>query len=249
MADDTQGGMSWADAWQELVYRHTPFRAVGNEEFQALLQRVTDLERLFLEDRDLDAYYTSQRASLPPDVERRLPLEKIIHVVAIQLQIMEDAFFSLRLDRHANAPDNRGWLNLFRRWSKGRMFQEYADQLAETFSEHFVAFYEQYIKGWEADIPVPHPWDMQVKAEDTPFLRATKDALVKCQSEAWPSAKRGKGVFLDPGRVEAGRHGAYEPLTVREREHGKEPNASLGRSATGAPSAGGGVEDSSKTTD
>ena len=238
----------WADAWQRLVYVHSPFRASESEEFQELLGQLRDLEELFLKTPKLHAYVaewhgsatTSTRAApSPPSMTR--------HAAAIQLQLMEDVFFSLRLDRHANAPDNRGWMNLFKTWTKSRTFREHAKQLSPMFSHQFITFYEQYIELSDVDVPVPHPWDVSPAREHPESVRQhyekeTRRALAHCKKRG------GKVIFLDPGRIEAGAHGAYEPLPVKEQQHGTAPQRTAPAS-TPPTSTDGGVEDSSDTTD
>jgi hypothetical protein len=71
-------------------------------------------------------------------------------------------FYTLQLDRYGNSPDNRGWMNLFRRWGRSPTLNERFDELRPTFSEHFVAFYRLYIRnqrGSIEEVPLPHPWD------------------------------------------------------------------------------------------
>ena len=208
MADEKT--MRWADAWQQLVYEHSPFRAIDDVDFQSLLRQLGELEQLFLTTDDLGAYYAEWEPSATPAKESSKP-ELTIHVAAIQLQLMEDAFYSLRLDRYANAPDNRGWMNLFRRWATSPTFRAHVKHLEPTFSRQFVGFYQHYIENWGPDLPVPHPWD--VGAKQQAFARATRRAIELCKQ------KSGKGIFLDPGRVEAGMRGSYEPVPVKEGQH------------------------------
>jgi hypothetical protein len=245
MADPEKRPPRWADAWQQLVYEHSPFRAVDDEDFQPLLAQLGELERLFLTTEGLRAYYaewepTSTAATPEAAVGRvgRSPADRTIHVAAIQLQLMEDAFYSLRLDRYANAPDNRGWMNLFRRWTRSPTFRAHVQQLAPTFSKQFIWFYEHYIENWELDLPVPHPWDL--KSGRASYAQATMDALKACR------VRRGKGIFLDPGRVEVGARGAYkggEPVPLKEGQHGTKGSSAKQAQPSGA------AEDSSKTTD
>jgi hypothetical protein len=244
MPERTKPRMRWADAWQQLVYEHSPFRAVDDEEFRPLLAQLGELERLFLTNDRLHAYYTEWEPSSAQPPSAGTPAsgsskELTIHVAAIQLQLMEDAFYSLRLDRYANAPDNRGWMNLFRRWATSPTFRAHLRQLSPAFSKQFIAFYDQYIENWAVDLPVPHPWDVSSTRES--FADATSDALKECRD------RRGKGIFLDPGRVEAGAPGPYEgvePVPVKEGQHGTKET-----SAPGADAQGPAPDDSSKTTD
>jgi len=252
------GDMKWNDAWQQLVYEHSPFRAVDVADFQRLLRQLGEFERLLLANPALASYaneLTPPAPSGPPRVSSDpVPEHLVRHVVAIQLQLMQEAFYSLRLDRHANARDNRGWMNLFRRWAASSTFQRFMEPLRATVSHQFLGFYDHYIEGWKEDKPVPHPWDISADVRKADrggsdmFAGVTKDALEICRERAkkLDKGKALKGIFLDPGLVEAGYQDSFdEPPRVKAGEHGtSEPSPS---SAPAPPPPGG--EDSSKSTD
>jgi hypothetical protein len=90
-----------------------------------------------------DERSSSDVVAVPPPIDD----VRIRHVVAMQLQLMEDTFYTLRLDRYANAPDNSGWVNLFRRWANSSTFQRHASALQTTFSREFMHFYRHYLEG------------------------------------------------------------------------------------------------------
>ena len=94
---------------------------------------------------------------------------------------MEYVFVTLNLGRHGNAPDNRGWMILFRSWARSETFQVEFDKIRRMFTKEFEEFYNQYIMVMKQDNidkkPIPHPWDQ----EKPPGV---------------------KGVYLDPGRRE-----------------------------------------------
>ena len=120
------------------------------------------------------------------------PLDPVNFIV-MQIQLMEDVYFSVRLDQYVNARDNRGWVNLFRLWSYSETFRRHFNQLQTIYSTDFVAFYYNYIEGWAPidEEPVPHAWDV---------LYATEQAhpvAFRCRNVGAP------GFFLDPGRREA----------------------------------------------
>ena len=98
---------------------------------------------------------------------------------------MEDTFFAVQLGRYPNAPDNRGWMNLFRAWTRSDEFDDAFKKLRANYTPSFVEFCEAYIIGWGPidQMPVPHPWD------DEPLTPLGPDGRkVKV-----------KGVFLDAG--------------------------------------------------
>jgi hypothetical protein len=179
--------------WLELQVIHTAFRGVDQAEYWTLIQKLHDIELIFLDRPELDEYYTecymNERAvhdhfhkdefGLPH------PTRETEKVAALQAQFMEDVFYVLRLDRYGNARDNRGWMNLLRRWGRSPTFNKRFDELRSTFSEEFVTFYNLYLRdrfGTIDQSPIPHPWDR-------------------------PRHNVGPGIFLDAGiREVSGAH-------------------------------------------
>jgi hypothetical protein len=181
-------------AWDELRIRHSPFRAADNEQFGELTNQVKEMEQLFLETPDLRWYYLECMGLADPDPNA--DRQQAVNVVAMQIQLMEDSYFALRLDRYANARDNRGWMNLFRRWGRSPTFQEYFKKLKSNYSLSFVAFYCDYIEDWgEIDAyPVPHAWDVR----ETAHKKYEHPSARECRR------RRAGGIFQDGGRIEAG---------------------------------------------
>jgi hypothetical protein len=66
-----------------------------------------------------------------------------LHMVNEMLQVMEMAWFGLRLDRYHSHPLNRGWMNVFRRWTNARPFQALWPFLRSEYSQEFVRFCER----------------------------------------------------------------------------------------------------------
>lgn len=197
-------------AWDDLLIHHSPFRAANNEEFQELARLLSDLEQLVIETPSLRWYYL-ECMGLPPD--EKVPANQEhgdpVNVIAMQIQLMEDAYFSLRLDQYANARDNRGWMNLFRRWGHSPTFRKYFKALQTVYSNDFVAFYCNYIEDWKVidEEPLPHAWDVLYGSDgsfDHPVAR-------KCRERGAP------GLFLDAGRREA-REPDEERPAVRPME-------------------------------
>jgi hypothetical protein len=184
-------------SWERLQNMHTSFRATEQREYQALLRRLWDLERLFLERPQLRWYY--EECLQPEYGPRSVPEEgsstgatwETDQIVALQAQLMEDVYESLQLERFANAPDNRGWVNLLRRWGRSSTFNLRFNTLRVTFNREFVEFYDQYLRMYPLTIdesPVPHPWDPPARRIDP------RDEA----GELLP------GVFLDSGLREVG---------------------------------------------
>ncbi|MGH7960243.1 MAG: hypothetical protein ACRERD_00260, partial [Candidatus Binatia bacterium] len=179
--------------WRRLQFLHSAFKASDSPEFQQTVQAFGELERAFMADEDLGDYYAEcylqgPAKNLGSNMAERVR-RKITHMCMLQMQLMERVFLALQLDRSGNAPDNCGWMNLFRRWGNAWTFQKQFDQLQVLFSRDFVEFYDRYVKGHRPVIetdPIPHPWDNP----------------------------EGRGVFLDPGRREAE---PYSPRDVIEK--------------------------------
>lgn len=238
------------DAWLRLQILHTAFRATALREYRYLIDSFWDIERIFLENEALESYYeecrmtasvlpspasvTSAARSVPPQgsTPGAEPLKysrrMAGHVASLQAQLMEDAFYILRLDRYANAPDNHGWMNLFRRWGWSATFNQRFDELRSTFAEEFAQFYDLYLREYPATIdesPIPHPWDTELRRQDP------RSSF----SVAPPSVARTRlpgslpGVFLDSGI----------------REVAPDPTAGGGERPVEQPGTGGhGVRDS-----
>jgi len=183
-------------AWNGLQIIHTPFRGVDQAEYWTLVRRLQELDSVFLGYSELDDYYreclmpeTAENDASSQDEAQRPaePNRATDKVISLQAQLLEDIFYIVRLDRYANAPDNRGWVNLARRWGRSATFNERFEALRATFSREFVAFYDLYLRYNPFTIdesPIPHPWDR------VPESAATFDR------------KQGPGVFLDSGRRE-----------------------------------------------
>jgi hypothetical protein len=158
--------------WLDLLLQHAPFLPVDPREQARLSHRYSELEKLILGDPDLQEYYAQTfltrdfekewtGSNMPSAGDVHSPLWKLHHVASLQAQLMEDVFYSLRLDRHANAPDNRGWMNLFRRWGSSSSFNARFAAMRETFGKEFVDFYDYYVRDLNPidQDPVPHPWE------------------------------------------------------------------------------------------
>jgi hypothetical protein len=81
---------------------------------------------------------------LYPEAVARSPVELAeLHTVNDMLQVMEIAWFSMDLKNYFAHPLNRGWMNLFRRWTGSDAFSRYWPFLRAEYSEDFVRFCER----------------------------------------------------------------------------------------------------------
>jgi len=150
--------------------------------------------------------------------------------VRMRLRLMERAFYVLQLTYFANAPENHGWMNLFRRWGRSPAFNKEYAEAKDTLSPLFRNFFEQYLQNYTKTIeeqPIHHPW-----------LR--------------PPDSRGAGIFMDSGRTEPpfAEHGTRSGVILvvdHKRKEGRDqtyetPSAepSSGAPPSGEPPSGGG---------
>ena len=145
------------------------------------------------------------------------------HLALDQLRLMEDAYYILRLDRHANAPDNRGWMNLFRRWGRAARLNKVLALYHDLFTLEFFKFYVQYLACYDETIdvhPVPHPWDpvgMPVPSAsggaDACHTRTRHPSDLGQYFPEWAD-RPVRGIYLDPGLREAdARRGPIPQVT------------------------------------
>ena len=144
------------------------FGVVSTDESASdFLGSLADIERIFADTtdaREIACYYEEAFLGAEPNAET-LSRTQLRHVVLMRGPVMEQAYFALTLSRSANAPSNRGWINLFRRWAGSRTFNEWFDRYRELFSRQFIAFYDNYLRFYNRTIdvaPLPHPWDAQM---------------------------------------------------------------------------------------
>jgi hypothetical protein len=216
------------EAWHRLQIHHTPFRATEQREYWRLSEALRRIERIFLEHPGLLAYYRECFAPewTEPDAVSAVEGLESGPIVGIQAQFMEDVFYALQLERHANAPDNRGWMNLFRRWGRSSTFNLQLDRMRATFALDFLEFYDLYLRylGERIDeFPVPHPWDAEPRRRDPrpaarqPPLRTGGEPDRGSRSaepprpdpdpSTQPQPGHLPGLYLDPGIREAKRAG------------------------------------------
>jgi hypothetical protein len=239
-------------AWQRLQVLHTPFRTTDPEEYRWIVEWLARLERLFLEDENLEAYYQECFApeSDPGNPGQPLtrpaatPSPRIDHVATIQAQFMEEVFYTLALDRHANAPDNRGWMNLFRRWGRSTLFNARLDAIRSLLTLRFLAFYDYYLRYYPCRIdedPIPHPWDSEDRRRDPrppgtfPARTGGWPDVTQCPDDESTTARKPTtqeaakpgllpGLYLDSGIREAGTRppsGGAEASPASGREEPK----------------------------
>src|SRR5262249_16016646 len=69
-----------------------------------------------------------------------------VHLIVQMAQEMENAWLSLNLDAHYAHPLNRGWMDVFHRWSSARAVREHWPVLRAEFGRGFVSFCERQMR-------------------------------------------------------------------------------------------------------
>ena len=81
---------------------------------------------------------TSSDSAAPADTGQ---MERsVLHLCHTQIQLMENVFLAVQLDKYHAHPLNRGWINLFRRWAAAEDFRRLWPVLRGGFSKAFVDF-------------------------------------------------------------------------------------------------------------
>ncbi|HEX9562977.1 MAG TPA: hypothetical protein VF981_03370 [Gemmatimonadaceae bacterium] len=227
------------DAWLQLQYAHTAVRPVDPAVRADLLDKYLELERTCLARPDLADYYRETFvADATPESVPHLPAEAVEdavwHLATMQVCLAEYVYKVLQLGRFANAPPNRSWMMLFRRWGRSPRFDAVTLQVSPTLREDFTAFYQWYLRGGGPAIerdPVPHPWDASQRRLDK---RALGDIDRESpEQQSWRSVDAMveylPGSFLDSGfqELQPGRVAAQvSPAAPRPRGVGaSEPAA------------------------
>ena len=79
---------------------------------------------------------------LPESQEERLAGFFFCHNL---IQLMENVYLDLDLERELDHPDNRGWINLFRHWTWAGMFRVTWSIVAATFGARFQSFCKRHL--------------------------------------------------------------------------------------------------------
>jgi hypothetical protein len=69
-----------------------------------------------------------------------------LHAVSQMLQVMENTWLGVRLGVYHEHPLNRGWMNVFRRWTNSDAFSRHWPVLRGEYSQDFVRFCEKELR-------------------------------------------------------------------------------------------------------
>ena len=226
------GWSQMQDALEHLRVEHLPFRRVAPEDVRKLEEMRTAVAEKVAADPDLADYYEEAwngvRAPYAPMMSLRRAVTK-------QLELMECVFFTLQLHRYASAPENAGWIELFRRWGMSPLFNRVFDEVDSTLAPDFVAFYLAYVRTSLPNTGSPgRLWDEARVREPLvhhPWL---------CREEV----DRGSGAFMDSGflvdsEVRPGSGGEIDAKGLPGVDQTYETPSSNADSAAKPPTEGG----------
>jgi hypothetical protein len=184
---DAEGVKKMEQALERLRARHLAFRKADPEEERSLEDLRLRILTEVTADSQLEEYYKEAWGQLPhgfqptePPTPAAMPHRRI---AVMQIELMIRAFYVLQLQLFANAPENLGWMTLFRHWGNSRRFNAVFHELAPTLPPEFTKFYSLYVETlptWASatgHLPIHHPW-------------------------LTPEKARGRGLYMDSGRVE-----------------------------------------------
>ncbi len=153
-----------------------------------------------------------------------------LHMCTQQLQIMERIFLAVKLDRYHAHAMNRGWMNLFRRWSGNPTMGRLWPSLKSNYSKDFVAFADYQLNFTSMDIiPLRQPAQpfqlaelfalrssKQAAAFDSPLSALQR--LFSELGQEWPLTTTGwsTSLYFDPFHTSTEMWTISHPHAVRE---------------------------------
>jgi GNAT superfamily N-acetyltransferase len=119
------------------------------ESFLGETDDLKDLERLLRDDPDLMRYDVEIYPELcsvfgldPGSVA--LNPRAALHTCNLQIQLMEQVYLAVKLEEFHGHALNRGWMNLFRRWTSSATFRMFWPTVCSMYSQPFVRFAGQH---------------------------------------------------------------------------------------------------------
>ncbi|MBS0169183.1 MAG: patatin-like phospholipase family protein [Nitrospira sp.] len=119
------------------------------ESFLGETDDLKDLERLLRDDPDLLRYdleiYPELCSVFGIDPGSVAPNPRAaLHTCNLQIQLMEQVYLAVKLEDYHGHALNRGWMNLFRRWTCSATFRLFWPTVCSMYSQQFVRFAEQH---------------------------------------------------------------------------------------------------------
>ncbi len=136
-----------------------------------------------------------------------------LHALEQALQTMELAWLGIRLDGYHAHPMNRGWMNLFRRWSTSPAFYRFWPILRGRHSKDFVRFCERALNLSELPVKAVRLDRVRAALKGDRFFRAVCQPLNQELFREWA------GVLPDFARPLEVRPQEYLLEVMRRAEH------------------------------
>ena len=161
------------------------------ESFLGETDDLKDLERLLRDDPDLLRYdleiYPELCSvfGLDPGTVALSP-RAALHTCNLQIQLMEQVYLAVKLEEFHGHALNRGWMNLFRRWTSSATFRMFWPTVCGMYSQQFVRFADQHLNLSIDNVAVLQP------LEDTSDL----SSLFRDLSIEWASVPDYAQTFL-----------------------------------------------------
>jgi predicted acylesterase/phospholipase RssA len=133
------------DLFANLHRRWFPPPPQFEESFLKSVRGYVDLMVGFREDEDLHRYSESLYPELTGGAAAKERVAEL-HATSQMLQVMENAWLGVHLEGYYAHPMNRGWMNLFRRWTSSEVFRRHWLLLRGEYSWDFVRFCEKELK-------------------------------------------------------------------------------------------------------
>lgn len=105
-----------------------------------------------------------------------------LHITTHMLQVMENAWLSLNLDVNYAHPLNRGWMDIFHRWTGAATVRRLWPVLRAEFARGFVSFCEKQMR---LGVVVGTP----ILLKDAPLTQQQRERLCLEFEDQWPDVK------------------------------------------------------------
>jgi hypothetical protein len=179
------------------ILRNDPQLAFLDSQLYPNLQRIADLYT-GSPWKWLTEYKQNYEPRYPKDTTE---LRAAFYYCKQLLQFMTQVFHDRHLDTEYAAPSNRGWMNLFRRWSLSRMFGFTWAITAGTYSARFQSFCEYHLKLESGDPDYGDPIMLQATVNDDEKIPAVTivakaDDKHKKENANWKERINEAGIHL-----------------------------------------------------
>lgn len=185
--------MSTDQFFQVLESCWMPLPPGIQESFLGQTKEFIAIENRLKEDQSLASYdqqiYPELRAVLGmPSTDELSPPRAVLHFCNNQLQLMENVFLALNLAQYHSHPLNRGWMNLFRRWTAAHTMRLLWPSLKSLYSKGFVAFAEYQLN--LSGMPIVPKKAPEAQSSRLPHLIALRNPEEKAAALDLPSYER-----------------------------------------------------------